>query len=194
MTKTLAFSTLRLAGAATLALAAIGAEAALAGPEAPLAALASAPAARVVAAPESAERAPAVTESVVVMVDHLRRVGFDAPIKTVLIGNPAIADVKMISKYEGVIVAKTVGATNIYFLDQDGRALGDYDVVVREGEARRVVLRRGPSRTELFQCAPRCERTLTQMDSAAAHGALSEVVTKENALAKEAAAAGDSSE
>lgn len=131
-----------------------------------------------------------VQQSLVVLVDHLSRVGFDDVVKTVLVGNPAIADVTMISKFEAVITAKTVGATNIFFLDPEGRALGDFEVVVREGEERRVVLRRGPGKTELFQCAPRCERTLSQIDSAESYTELSTVVAGENDFARNAAAAG----
>lgn len=126
--------------------------------------------------------ASAERQSLMVMIDHLRRVSFDEPVHTVLVGNPAIADVTMISTYEAVVTAKTVGSTNLFFLDPDGRALGDYDVVVREGEERRVVLRRGPSNTELFQCAPRCERTLSQIDTAENYTKLNEVVVRENQL------------
>lgn len=191
---------LRLAGSAVMAFALAYRNVAIAGPAAadPLQPKPTAPysapfieTATATAADPMGERQEAQQTSIMVMVDHLRRVGFDAVIKSVLIGNPAIADVKMISKREAVIVAKQVGSTNIYFLDKDGVALGDFDVVVREGEARRVVLRRGPNRTALYQCAPRCERTMTQMDTLEAHGALNEVVTKENALAAGAADTGD---
>ena len=131
---------------------------------------------------ETADAIPADSQSLVVVIDHLQRVSFDEPIKTVLVGNPAIADVTMISSYEAVVTAKSVGATNLFFLDVEGKAIGDYDVVVREGEERRVVLRRGPSNTELFQCAPRCERTLSQIDTAESYNKLNEIVARENSL------------
>lgn len=131
---------------------------------------------------EDAEAEKTVQQSLVVMVDHLHRVSFTDTVKTVLIGNPAIADVTMISEFEAVVTAKTVGSTNLFFLDPDGRAIGDFEVVVREGEERRVVLRRGPGQTELYQCAPRCERTLSQIDSAESYNKLSEVVSRENQL------------
>lgn len=129
-------------------------------------------------------------QSMVVMIDHLQRVSFDEAVQTVLVGNPAIADVTMISSYEAVVTAKTVGSTNLFFLDPEGHALGDYEVVVREGEERRVVLRRGPSSTELFQCAPRCERTLSQIDTTENYVKLNDVVKNENQLVNGATAAG----
>ena len=130
-------------------------------------------------------------QSLVVVIDHLQRVSFDEPVKTVLVGNPAIADVTMISTYEAVVTAKSVGATNLFFLDPDGRALGDYEVVVREGEERRVLLRRGPGSTELYQCAPRCERTLSQIDSQESYKQLKEIVSNESRMIDGAASAAD---
>ncbi|MEM9725720.1 MAG: pilus assembly protein N-terminal domain-containing protein [Pseudomonadota bacterium] len=129
-------------------------------------------------------------QSIVVMVDHLHRLSFDATVKKVLIGNPAIADVTMISLDEAVVTARTVGATNLFFIDETGRTIGDFEVVVREGERRRVVLRRGPGNTELYQCAPRCERTLSQIDSAENYTNQSQIVTQENDFANGAATAG----
>ena len=122
-----------------------------------------------------------------VLVDHLRRVGLPEPVRTVLIGNPAIAEVTMISETQAVVSARTIGSTNLIFLNDDGEAIGDFQVLVREGEQRRVVLRRGPTSTELYQCAPRCERTLTQLDSPEAHQAVTEQITRETSVNQNAA-------
>lgn len=131
------------------------------------------------------------TECLVVMIDHLRRIELTDDAKTVLIGNPAVADVNMVSKSHAILAARTVGATNLIFLDDEGKTIGDFEVVVRETEQRRVVLRRGPGAVELYQCAPRCERTLTQLDSDKAHSLLSAQIDRENRLnaAAEGAAA-----
>lgn len=127
---------------------------------------------------------------VVVLIDHLRRLGFPDEVRTVLVGNPAIADVTMISATEAVISAKAVGATNMIFLNGEGLAISDFEVLVRESEAQRIVLRRGPALTELYQCAPRCARTLTQLDSPAPHQSLAATIGRENGLSAGAAAAG----
>lgn len=116
---------------------------------------------------------------VVVLIDHLRRLGFRDEVQTVLIGNPAIADVTMISTTEAVVTARTVGTTNMIFLNAGGLAIADFEVLVREGESQRVVLRRGPTETAIYQCAPRCERTLTQLDSEESHSGLASTIGRE---------------
>ncbi|MEL6980313.1 MAG: pilus assembly protein N-terminal domain-containing protein [Pseudomonadota bacterium] len=177
-----------LRGTALTLIAAAAASSALADPLQP-ASSAVMPAAAYAAPLSESERAPTRRRSLLVIIDHLERVSFAAPVETVLVGNPAIADVTMISSREGVVSARAVGSTNIFFLDRAGRALGDFEVIVREGETRRMVLRRGPGRTELYQCAPRCERTLSQLDSEEAHQELSNVVTTENRMTLDSAAA-----
>ena len=119
---------------------------------------------------------------VVVLVDHLRRLSFRDEVQTVLVGNPAIADVAMISSTEAVISARTVGSTNMIFLNERGLAISDFEVLVRESESQRVVLRRGPNAVELYQCAPRCERTLTQLDSEGPHAELAGTIGREIGL------------
>lgn len=126
---------------------------------------------------------------VVVLIDHLRRMRFEGPVKTVLVGNPAIADVTMISASEGVISARSIGSTNMIFLGEAGDAVGDFQVLVREGESQRVVIRRGPASVEAFQCAPRCERTLSLSDSTDKHGELLQNILGESSL-NDAAAGG----
>ncbi|MEO1328032.1 MAG: pilus assembly protein N-terminal domain-containing protein [Pseudomonadota bacterium] len=105
-------------------------------------------------------------ECMVVIIDHLKQVRIDEPVKTLLIGNPAIADVNLIGETHAVITARAVGSTNIFFLDGDNEPIAQYRVYVREGDARRVMLRRGPDQLAQYQCSPRCERTLSQSDSA----------------------------
>ncbi len=124
---------------------------------------------------------------VVVLIDHLRRLSFRDEVRTVLVGNPAIADVTMISATEAVISAKSVGTTNMVFLNASGNAISDFEVLVKEPDSQRVVLRRGPSEVRFYQCAPRCERTLTQNDSPQPHSDLLGKIRNENALSAEAA-------
>lgn len=118
-------------------------------------------------------------DCLVVVVDHLVRVKLDGEAKSVLIGNPLIADINMIGKSDAVVTARTIGSTNLIFVDAEGETIGDYEVIVREAEDRRVVLREGPKNVSLFQCAPRCERTLTQLDSENAHSELSARLSRE---------------
>ena len=126
----------------------------------------------------------------VVLVDHLQRVELPAGVTTMLIGNPAIADVSVVSNTQAVVSARSVGSTNMLFLDESGDEVGHYVLIVREQELKRVTLRRGPGQTAMYQCAPRCERTLNQNDSAAPHAALAGILDTENGI--NAAAVGES--
>lgn len=119
---------------------------------------------------------------IAVVIDHFSRVALEEPVKTVLIGNPAIAEVTMISDTQAIVSARSIGATNLMFLNDDGAAIGDYEILVREGRQRRVMLRRGPNSTSLFQCAPRCERTLTLLDSDEAHSSTAGKISRETGL------------
>lgn len=111
-----------------------------------------------------------------VLIDHLRPIQLEADAKTLLIGNPAIADVNMVARDHAVVTARSVGSTNVLFLDEDGETIGDYQIVVRAPESRRVVVRRGAGVTENYQCAPRCERSLSPIDSADAYKSQVETV------------------
>ncbi|MEO0718703.1 MAG: pilus assembly protein N-terminal domain-containing protein [Pseudomonadota bacterium] len=105
-----------------------------------------------------------------VLIDHLRPIKLEDEAKTLLIGNPAIADVNMVARDHAVVTARSVGSTNVLVLDQDGETVGDFQIVVRAPDSRRVVVRRGSGVTENYQCAPRCERSLSPIDSAEAFG------------------------
>ncbi len=123
---------------------------------------------------------------VAVRIDHLRRLPLERPVGTLMIGNPAIADATMISATEAVITAKSVGSTNMIFIGQDGAVIADLEILVLESPERRVMLRRGPTAVANYQCAPRCERTLSLSDSPDAHTELTSVISRENSMVSEA--------
>ncbi|MEO1293633.1 MAG: pilus assembly protein N-terminal domain-containing protein, partial [Pseudomonadota bacterium] len=133
--------------------------------------------------------ASADAECMEVLIDHLHLLELRQATSTVLVGNPGIADVTMIATSQAVITARTVGATNILFLDDLGRPIGNYQLFVREPEARRVVLHRGPAQTYNYQCAPNCQRTLSQTDEEGSHGALTKQIQNELDLSVNATAA-----
>lgn len=133
-------------------------------------------------------------DCMIVRLDHLHQVKLEQPVKTLLIGNPAIADVNLIGAEHAVVTARAVGSTNIFFLDEGNEPIAQYRVFVRESDARRVMLHRGPGNVAQFQCSPRCERALSQSDSGEAFKALSAKVKSAAALANKAAAEGEAGE
>lgn len=121
-------------------------------------------------------------ECLVVLVDHLKALRLEGDVESMLIGNPAVADVNMLSNRQAVISARSVGSTNVLFLGADEDAVAHYQIIVREPDLKRVTLRRGPRTTELYQCAPRCERTLTQNDTLEQYENLRRVLEGENSV------------
>lgn len=122
----------------------------------------------------------------VILGDHTRRVRLDREASTILVGNPAVADVTVLSKRTMFVSARSVGSTNIVALDENEEEIASWEVFVREPEAKRVTLRQGPTR-ENYQCAPYCERSLSQNDSPGAHGSHLGVISAEMGLDRSAA-------
>ncbi|MBX2856081.1 MAG: pilus assembly protein N-terminal domain-containing protein [Rhodobacteraceae bacterium] len=128
---------------------------------------------------------------IVLLLDHLRVVQLPTGVEAMLVGAPEVADVNLVSATTAAFSARSVGVTNAVFLDAEGRQVAHYQVVVREPELRRVVLRRGPDKAEHYQCAPRCERTLAQSDTTEAFDSLNQRIQSDNALTGAAVTASD---
>ncbi|MCB8836821.1 pilus assembly protein N-terminal domain-containing protein [Aurantimonas sp. VKM B-3413] len=95
-----------------------------------------------------------------VAVDHARILKIDRPAATVIIGNPAIVDIEVLSSDRLVLTGKSYGITNVVILDSDGNAILDQQVAVQTFEDSTVRVYRQASRTT-FACAPKCEPTIT---------------------------------
>jgi len=106
----------------------------------------------------------------VILHDHMRRVRLDRDAGTILVGNPAIADVTVLGKDTIFVSARSIGATNIIVLDENNDEIRTFEVFVREPTTKRVVLRNA-GLAENYQCAPNCLRALSQTDAPGPHGA-----------------------
>ncbi|MCI4663765.1 MAG: pilus assembly protein N-terminal domain-containing protein [Neomegalonema sp.] len=182
---------LRLASSAVVAFAAAYRNVAFAGPAASPAKTPADPSTYTAPYDEGCAGAAyrADVKCIVVRMDHLRRLPFARPIGTLMVGNPAIADVTLIRANEAVITAKSVGATNMILLDDKGEVIADLEIVVHEPARRRVIMRRGPTEVASYQCAPRCERSLSLNDSPTAYSALAGKISSEAAMSTDAAGA-----
>ena len=112
----------------------------------------------------------------VILNDHMRRVRLDRDAGTILVGNPTIADVTVLGNDTMFVSARSIGSTNIIALDEDGEEIVTFEVFVREPRTKRVVLRNA-GLAENYQCAPQCERALSQADSPTAYSAASGIVS-----------------
>ena len=97
---------------------------------------------------------------------HLLRLDIDA--STVMVANPAVADVVLESPRLLFILGRAPGETNLYILDGDGAEILRADVLVVPNADREVTLDRNTLEAT-FSCAPRCAPT-TEPDAAAAGG------------------------
>ena len=79
------------------------------------------------------------------------------PISTIMVGNPAIADVSVESSKLVYVMGRSFGTTNLVATDSDGNAILNLDVSVIAQGASTVTLTRGTGQLS-YNCTPRCER------------------------------------
>jgi hypothetical protein len=105
-----------------------------------------------------AHAAPETTkpESVVVMVDHAKVVRLPAKAQTVIIGNPAIADVAVQKNGVMIVTGKSYGVTNLIALDASGTLLAESLVRVGADSNSLLTVQRGLER-ESYSCTPVCQ-------------------------------------
>jgi Flp pilus assembly secretin CpaC len=107
------------------------------------------------AAPQPANPASG-PESVVVMVDHAKVVRLPEKAQTVIVGNPAIADVSVQKNGVMVVTGKSFGVTNLIALDSSGALLAESLVRVSAASDSILTVQRGLER-ESYSCTPVCQ-------------------------------------
>ena len=86
-----------------------------------------------------------------VSMDQMRLLTFSAPVKTVLVANPVIADVTVIDNRRVFVLGKNFGVTNLVALDAAGKEIANDQVIVSGRAGTVVTLQRGPAETT-FAC------------------------------------------
>ncbi len=110
-------------------------------------------------------------EKLSVYVDEATILKLPDRLGTVVIGNPAIADISVQGNGIAVVTGRGFGVTNILMLDAGGRIVKELSVSVRAKTDGVVTVFRGTSR-ESYSCLPRCEPTLRLGDAPDYHGAV----------------------
>lgn len=94
-----------------------------------------------------------------VNVNMARVLRINAPAATVIVGNPAIADVTIQDPKTLILTGKSYGQTNLIVLDVSGNALADTLIDVVQLQAGIMTVYQGAARTTLA-CAPMCQPTI----------------------------------
>ncbi len=108
----------------------------------------------------------ALAEDLAVSKDQSKVIKLTGAASTVVVGNPAIADVTMQDATTAFITGKGFGTTNVIAMDADGRQIASFRVVVTSTSDRSVTLIKGREQITL-SCAPRCEQTAQSGSNAA---------------------------
>ncbi len=98
-----------------------------------------------------------------VVADRAKIIRIAGEISSVIVGNPAFADVSVQKKFL-IVHGRNFGQTNILILDENGETLADLNVTVIKGPDRNVSVYRGGQKAS-YACAPKCESTLQVGDS-----------------------------
>ena len=102
----------------------------------------------------------AQSSSLNVGIDQAQRVQLRGPAGSVIVGNPAIADVTVVDSNTLYITGKGYGVTEIVAVDTIGRTVFQSQIVVTDGVgAGRVRVWRGGQATEMA-CASSCSPTV----------------------------------
>lgn len=124
------------------------------------------PAAAEPAAPQApVARAPAAERGELsVMVDRAKVIRLPERTQTVVIGNPAIADLAIQKSGIVVVTGKSYGTTNLIALDGAGNMLAESTVSVTAPSDGIVVVQRGSER-QTYSCTPNCQPSVALGDA-----------------------------
>lgn len=110
--------------------------------------------------------APAAAGAMTARLDENTVLDLRAPAGTVLIGNPAIADVSLVTPSRVAILGRGFGETNVVITDRMGRVIFDQEIRVAPPAGTRVSIYRGAELSN-YACAPGCARVGGSSDAQA---------------------------
>lgn len=124
--------------------------------------------------------------TIILALDHARVMRMVGDVTTIIIGNPAIADVSMPDPQTVILTGKSYGETNMVMLDAVGNILAEQMLQVTLRGQSLVSVYRGVQRTTL-SCSPTCQIRPTPGDAPELVAAGLSAFQARNAAALEAA-------
>jgi Flp pilus assembly secretin CpaC len=136
----------------------------------------------------SAQANDAAPPVVTVIVDNAKVIRLPDNTRTVIVGNPMIADVSLQKNGVVILTGKSYGATNLIALDKSGGLLAESTISVQAQQASVVMVQRGLER-ESYSCTPNCQPSAQLGDSTKHYGEVSGQASARGAMAAGGAAA-----
>jgi Flp pilus assembly secretin CpaC len=102
-----------------------------------------------------------------VQIDGIQRVQLGGAVSSVIVGNPAIADVTVVDQNTLFVTGKGYGVTEVVAVDSIGRTIFQRQIVVSGGSTGAVRVWRGARPTEMA-CSGSCEPTIRSSATPAA--------------------------
>ena len=109
-------------------------------------------------------RSPAERSEVSVTVDRAKVIRLPERTQTVIIGNPAVADIAVQKNGVVVLTGKSFGVTNFIALDNSGGMIGESMVSVVAPSDGTLTVQRGLER-QTYSCTPICQPSVALGDS-----------------------------
>lgn len=112
-----------------------------------------------------------------VPMDQVRMITFRAPISTVFVGNPQIADVTVVDSTRIFLMGKNFGTTNLVALDDSGNQISNDRITVQSRSGEVVTLHRGAAQTTMACVGGRCQSAPVPGDAPDTFEAVNEQIT-----------------
>ena len=126
----------------------------------------------------------ALADSLVVKTDRAKIIKLPDQTKTVIVGNPIIADVTIGKDGLVILTGKSFGTTNLIALDGTGAILNESTIQVQQANENLVIMQRGLDR-ETYSCTPTCMPTVALGDETKYFTDAGSASTTRNKLATE---------
>lgn len=126
-------------------------------------------------------------ETIQVQLDQAKLLKLPGGTETIVVGNPAIADVAVQKNGVMVITGRTPGRTNFIALDGTGTIISESIVSVTSTTLGRILVQRGMERSS-YDCAPNCLPTISQGDEEKHFSATIDQSNKRDAMANQSSA------
>src|SRR5688500_3532862 len=131
----------------------------------------------------------ALAAEISVPMDEVRMMTFRAPIRTVVVGNPVIADVSVVDDRHIFILGKNIGSTNVVVLNGDGQQVANELITVTGQSNSMVTLQRGVAQTTFACHGERCAQMPVPGDANDPYAQLAEQIDTRETTARAAAGA-----